>query len=799
MNIFRSIVSIRWQSLTILLVLALSRAASSQVLGEAVDVSQDFARNDSTYFVPSEIAKIDESTGAGLVKWDRYRREFNVSFNKLDVHLSRANSNEFPETEYDRDPELPFAVDFISPRAVRLRFSSHAAAAMDRQSLMFAGKLPSDKSWEVTKTDGAITWSSPAGKLVLVRNPWRIEAYDASGKLLTRTQTLDDPKTFSAPVPFSFVRRDRDFSRSMAASFRLAPDEKIFGCGESFTRLNKRGQKLVLFVQDAMGAQSQRMYKPIPFFMSSRGYGMFVHTSAPVTFDFGHDFDQSTVIYAGDEVLDLFLFFGSPKEVLSEYTAITGRSPVPPLWSFGLWMSRITYNSEDQVRDVAAKLREHRIPTDVIHLDTGWFETDWQCDFRFSKSRFHNPAKMIADLRDRGFHVSLWQLPYFTSKNALFADAVAKSFFVRNATGKTPFEDGVIDFSNRAAREWYRGLLSGLLKLGVGAIKVDFGEGAPLDGVFASGATGYYEHNLYPLRYNKTVADLTKELTGEQIIWARSAWAGSQRYPLHWGGDAENTDSAMAASLRAGLSLGLCGFTYWSHDAGGFVEKAPRNLYRRWLAFAALCSQTRCHGAPPREPWEYDEEFEQDFRRTVELRYQLLPYIYTQATASSEAGYPLIRPLFFESPEDPTSWLIEDEYLLGSDMLVAPLIDEGDSRTIYLPPGRWVDYQSALEYEGSRWHTIKIGAVPVIVLAKASSAIPHAKLVQSTRDLDWQHLEVRVFGRDVASATGRIALPVSASQEIRLHRQTSGDFEFDENPLADKVEWHVVPARPSGS
>lgn len=255
----------------------------------------------------------------------------------------------------------------------------------------------------------------------------------------------------------------------------------------------------------------------------------------------------------------------------------------------------------------------------------------------------------------------------------------------------------------------------------------------------------------------------------------------------------------MAATLRAGLSLGLCGFTYWSHDAGGFVEKAPRNLYRRWLAFAALCSQTRCHGAPPREPWEYDEEFEQDFRRTLELRYQLLPYIYSQATVSSEAGYPLIRPLFFESPDDPTSWLIEDEYLLGSEMLVAPLIEEGDSRTIYLPPGRWVDYQSALEYEGSRWHRIKVGAVPVVLLAKAGSAIPHAKLVQSTRDLDWKHLEIRVFGKDVASATGRITLPGSAGQEIRLGRRASGDFEFDENPVADKVDSDVVSARPSGS
>ena len=431
-------------------------------------------------------------------------------------------------------------------------------------------------------------------------------------------------------MPFSFVRRARDLGHSMAASFRLAPDEKIFGCGESFTRLDKRGQKIILYVRDAMGAQSQRMYKPIPFFLSSRGYGMFVHTSAPTTFDFGQDFDQSNVIYTGDDELDLFVFLGTPKEVLEEYTSVTGRSPVPPLWSFGLWMSRITYNSEEQVRDVAKKLREHKIPADVIHLDTGWFETDWQCDYKFAKSRFDDPAKMMSDLKKDGFRISLWQLPYFTSKNALFPEAAEKGYFVKNVGGQLPAEDGIVDFSNPQAQAWYEGLLTGLLKLSVGAIKVDFGEDAPLDGVYASGRTGWYEHNLYPLRYNKIVADLTEKITGDHIIWARSAWAGSQRYPLHWGGDAENTDSAMAATLRAGLSLGLSGFTYWSHDVGGFVGG------RRAICIAVVAVRRAHlahprHGAPPREPWEYDEAFTDDFRRAMELRYALMPYIYAQA------------------------------------------------------------------------------------------------------------------------------------------------------------------------
>jgi alpha-D-xyloside xylohydrolase len=244
------------------------------------------------------------------------------------------------------------------------------------------------------------------------------------------------------------------------------------------------------------------MYKPIPFFLSSRGYGMFLHTSSPVTCDFGNSFSGVNSLMLGDDELDLFVFLGSPKEILDEYTQLTGKSPLPPLWSFGLWMSRCTYSSGQQVRDVAAKLRENKIPCDVIHLDTGWFETDWRCDYQFSTSRFADPQKMIADLKSNGFHISLWQLPYFVPQNTLFNELVEKNLVVRDAKGNLPDEDAVLDFSNPKTVEWYQDKLAGLLKMGVGAIKVDFGEAAPENGLYASGRTGFYEHNLYPLRYN---------------------------------------------------------------------------------------------------------------------------------------------------------------------------------------------------------------------------------------------------------------------------------------------------------
>ncbi|MEP6786869.1 MAG: TIM-barrel domain-containing protein, partial [Acidobacteriota bacterium] len=548
----------KFRILIFCLILAFSayRNATAQVLGDPVDVSADFQGPNNVYFVGSRISNFDTKTGSGNLVWDRYLRNTTLSFNKIDVGLTKGRSTEFPSTEYDENPSLPFTISFVNPRTIRLRFNSYTAPIQNSSSLILDGVPPSDSSWKVETTEKEIVYTGQFGKVRIVKDPWHIEFYDAQGKLLTRTENINDPHTYLSTIPFSFVRRSSDLGRRFAATFELAQDEKIFGTGESFTRLNKRGQKINAFARDGMGVQGELMYKPIPFFLSSKGYGIFVNTSAPVTFDFGKSYDQHNVIYSADDSLDLFIFLGEPKEILSDYTALTGRSPVPPLWSFGFWMSRITYKSEEEVREVAAKLRQYKIPADVIHLDTGWFETDWRSNFQFSKSRFRDPAKMISDLKAQGFHISLWQYTYFTPKNELFREIVDNGYAVKNEAGKQPFEDAVLDMSNPAAVKWYQSKLENLLKMGVGAIKVDFGEGAPINGQYASGASGLYEHNLYPLRYNKAVAEITTQVSGDSIIWARSAWAGSQRYPLHWGGDAENTNSAMAAELRGGLSFG---------------------------------------------------------------------------------------------------------------------------------------------------------------------------------------------------------------------------------------------------
>jgi alpha-D-xyloside xylohydrolase len=535
------------------------------------------------------------------------------------------------------------------------------------------------------------------------------------------------------------------------------------------------------------------MYKPVPFFLTSRGYGMFLHTTAPAAFDFGHSCDGATTLFSGDDTLDLFIFLGGPKEVLSEYTKLTGRSPLPPLWSFGLWMSRCTYKSEKETRAVAKRLRASRIPCDVIHLDTGWFETDWRCNYKFSKTRFVNPRKMIMDLKEQGFRISLWQLPYFNPNNSLFKEMVEKGLVVKDAKGGLPTEDAVLDFSNPAAVRWYQEKLAGLLKLGVSAIKVDFGEAAPLHGLYASGRTGFFEHNYYPLRYNKAAADITKQVTGGHIIWARSAWAGSQRYPLHWGGDAEITDSAMAATLRGGLSFGLSGFSFWSHDIGGFVKKTPANLYRRWMPFGMLTSHSRCHGAGEKEPWTYDKKFMDEFRKSAELKYRLMPYVYAQAKECSDKGFPMVRALFLEFPGDATSWLIEDEYLFGHDLLVAPLMEDVNARNVYLPPGGWTDYQTGKTYVGGRWHRIQAGAVPCVILVRDGAVIPQLALSQSTATMDWSKLELCVFGSEYR-AEGLLCLPKDGVLRRLIMERQGHLWRVIQGPLPPGVKYTIQGA-----
>lgn len=734
---------------------------TSYLMNQALDMSTDFLDLSNTLFFADHLESFDVKSGEGLVNWKRGHLMPRQAFNTNGAQPRKMRMLDFPFTAYENDPNLKFKIDFVTPRTVRIRMLTTPVEPKVSTSIMLAKEPGKDESWKVTETENTIVYAGNYGTVQINKNPWRVVLKDKTGRILSQTVTLRDTDSTQVKyTPFSFIKRGSDNARRINPVFTLTADEMIFGCGESATGLNKVGQKVNLFVTDPQGPETDQMYKPIPFFMSNRGYGMFMHTSAPVTCDFGATYIGLNKMFMGDENLDLFVFFGEPKDILDEYTDLVGKPGMPPLWSFGTWMSRITYFSEKEGYDVAANIRKNKYPCDVIHFDTGWFDVDWQCDYKFSENRFQNPQQMLKDLKSQGFHVCLWQLPYFTPKNRYFPELIKKDMYVKNGNGELPYEDVVLDFSNPETVKWYQDKLAGLLNIGVSAIKVDFGEAAPLNGIYASGKSGWYEHNLYPVRYDMAVSEITKKLHNENIMWARAAWAGSQRYPLHWGGDAATTNTGMLGTLRAGLSFGLSGFSFWSHDMGGFVKSTPEDLYCRWLPFGFLTSHTRAHGAPPTEPWLYDSKRVQDvFRKSAEMKYRLMPYVYAQAKECTEKGLPMLRALFVEFPDDPGAWKVDDEYLFGSQILVAPLLESGiTGRTVYLPEGKWIDYQTEKVYEGG-WHRIEAGSLPIIMLVRDGSVLPHLKLAQSTSEMDWSKMSLKVYSADKKQAEGLICLP----------------------------------------
>ena len=490
----------------------------------------------------------------------------------------------------------------------------------------------------------------------------------------------------------------------------LDTDEVIYGLGERFDSLTRNGRAVDFHNKDAVGTTSPRTYVNIPFYMSTRGYGLFLNTGTKVDWQIGTRDASALQFSVADDQIDYFVIAGKdPKEILASYCGLTGFSKLPPLWSFGLWMSRNSYVSWDVVEDVAANVRSHDIPCDVLHLDTAWFGRDWNCDLKFSPERFPDPAEHMAALKEKGFHISLWQYNFIppNEDNTHYLEAVEHGYLSKNVNGE-PYQlpdscqggwvkDVTVDFSNPEARQWYAEKIRELIRMGAGAIKTDFGEGIAEEALYHS-IEGRHFHNLYSLVYNSTVFKATHDASGEDIVWARSGTAGSQRYPLHWGGDSQCTFEALAGTLRGALTAGISGIPFFSHDIGGFIGTPSDELYVRWAQLGLFSSHSRCHGCGDhnhREPWRFSEEACTIFRFYDKLRYSLMPYIYSEAEKCTRTGLPMMRALWLEYPEDRNVRHIDDQYLFGDSLLIAPVLkplSKSVYRDVYLPEGVWFDY-----------------------------------------------------------------------------------------------------------
>lgn len=495
------------------------------------------------------------------------------------------------------------------------------------------------------------------------------------------------------------------------------PDEHFVGTGERFARMDLAGRTLVLENRDGLGVNNRRAYKNVPFVASSRPYGLFLHTSTRVRLSLADHSTRAVQAMVPEPQLDLFLIGGgSVERVLHGYRSLSGFPRTVPRWSYGTWMSRMTYFTAAEVEGIAGRLRREGFPCDVLHLDTGWFARDWVCEWTFSSERFPDPAGFMARLAAQGFRTTLWQTPNIGRGNRWYDEASARGWLPpRTGVAERSLSDfgaeqadAQIDFSNPEAVTWYRGLLRGLFRLGAAAIKTDFGEELAADAQWRNVPPARMR-NLYALLYQRAAYDETVAATGEGIIWARAGWAGCQRYPLHWGGDCAATWDGMAGSLRGGLHLGLSGFAFWSHDVPGFhgvpdfMNSRPAPLlYLRWTQFGVLSSHLRYHGTSAREPWEYPEVADA-VRRWLRLRYALIPYLEAQAERCCASGLPMLRALLLADDRDPACWAIDDQYLLGDDLLVAPVMNDDGVRDVYLPRGAWTDAWTGEVHEGGTW------------------------------------------------------------------------------------------------
>lgn len=580
-----------------------------------------------------------------------------------------------------------------------------------------------------TLTSGALTAS------VSLSGNWAVD-FTGDGKLLTS----------SVPRSVGFITDDAGRS-FVHEQLTLGVGTNVYGLGERFGAFVKNGQSVDVWNEDG-GTSSDLAYKNVPFFLTNSGYGVFVNHPERVSFEIGSEVVSRAQFSVEGQKLQYFVIYGpSPKDILRRYTALTGRPARIPAWSYGLWLSTsfTTDYDEDTVMSFIDGMAERNLPLSVFHFDCHWMRAFHWSDFVWDPATFPDPEGMLRRLHDRGLKVCVWINPYIAQRSHLFREGQELGYLVQRADGSVWQWDlwqagmALVDFTNPDAVLWYQDKLRTLLGQGVDSFKTDFGERIPTDVVWHDGSDPQRMHNYYTQLYNEAVFQLLeKELgEGEAVLFARSATTGGQKLPVHWGGDCESTFAAMSESLRGGLSLASSGFAFWSHDIGGFEGTPEPEMFKRWIAFGLLSSHSRLHGSNSyRVPWLVDEESVDVLRHFTELKMSLMPYLAGAAEEAYSSGTPVMRPMFLEFPADQGCAHLDRQYMLGSNLLVAPVLEAGGEHSFYLPEGTWTHLESGDTLEGPRWHTRSFSVMEAPVFVRPGTVLPKGT-VSNRPDYDW--------------------------------------------------------------
>jgi len=628
---------------------------------------------------------------------------------------------------------LRIGINIVAPGIARVLLEGDSP---DPHRVTLARDLP-DQAVNVSleKSDGRITLVSDLVRVQVGLDPFHTTFYGPDGRvILNQNYTESDvtDRLTALPFGFSMVEGQRV---AFHDTFTAEPDEHFYGFGEKFTDFDKRGQRLEMWHYDAYGVHSERAYKNIPFFVSTRGYGIFVDSITHIHFDMAASNHSTFSLVVPDSALDYYVIVGPEvKTVITRYASLVSFPILPPKWAFGLWVSSgCQRDSADKVLRRACQLRWHNVPCDVLHLDCYWQRFGCWSDLIWDEEMFPDPESMIKEVKAMGFKICLWMNPYLGIKSERFTEAKEKGYLLNTPQGEAYVADlwggtgfhppvGIIDMTNPEAAAWFKELLRPLLCMGVDVFKTDFGEGVPADAVAHNGMIGKQLHNLYPLLYNDLVAEVTAEETQRAgLVWGRSTYAGGQRHAAQWAGDTNCTYQGMASTLRGGLSIGICGHAFWSHDIGGFYRQPTPELYARWAQFGLFSPLSRAHGMTTRLPWDYGEEALRIFRDYVQLRYRLLPYIYTYASVAGETSLPLMRAMVLEFPDDPNTYAMDLQYMFGAELMVAPVYNSGGRRPVYFPAGRWVNFWTHEVIEGpqARFVEVPLDVLPLYVRANA--------------------------------------------------------------------------------